>query len=53
MELLFLCPDCRLQHAEPADACLGHLIVCLDCASYREFPGADIDIELDGCPMAA
>jgi hypothetical protein len=33
MEALFVCPECRAEHAEPADARLGHFIICLDCVT--------------------
>jgi hypothetical protein len=36
MEDLFLCPDCRELHDEPAEAIFGHLIRCLDCELAAE-----------------
>jgi DNA-directed RNA polymerase subunit RPC12/RpoP len=31
METSYLCPDCGAEHADQADATLGHRIRCLDC----------------------
>ena len=31
MDTTFLCPDCGAEHADPADAGLGHQVRCLDC----------------------
>jgi hypothetical protein len=36
MDIQFICPDCGGEHLEPADARLGHLVVCLDCAAAAE-----------------
>jgi hypothetical protein len=32
MDDLYFCPDCHAEHGEPADASLGHLVLCLACA---------------------
>jgi len=32
MDRPFLCPDCGIEHDEPAEAGLGHLVRCLDCS---------------------
>ena len=37
MELSLTCPDCQLQHSDPADARLGHLVPCLACSSGETF----------------
>jgi hypothetical protein len=36
MELHFICTDCGGEHQEPADARLGHLVICVDCMTARE-----------------
>lgn len=33
MEQPLMCPECGREHAEPADARLGHRVPCLDCAA--------------------
>jgi hypothetical protein len=39
MDTPFFCPDCGREHDEPADARLGHLVPCFDCAlEAREQP---------------
>jgi hypothetical protein len=35
METPFVCPECAGEHREPADAVLGHAVICLDCAIGR------------------
>jgi hypothetical protein len=37
MEPQFFCSACGCEHNDPADALLGHLVICLDCAMVREF----------------
>lgn len=32
MDTSYFCPDCRLEHAQPASAALGHRVACIDCA---------------------
>ncbi|MGB8265586.1 MAG: hypothetical protein WCE44_04630 [Candidatus Velthaea sp.] len=32
MDTPFLCPDCGIEHDEPGEARLGHLVRCPDCA---------------------
>jgi hypothetical protein len=32
MDEIYLCPDCRSEHAEPYEAALGHLARCVACA---------------------
>lgn len=36
MDRPFLCPDCHLEHDEPASAVLGHQVRCMDCALTTE-----------------
>jgi hypothetical protein len=36
MEELYLCPDCRAEHAEPYEAVLGHHARCVACALVLE-----------------
>jgi hypothetical protein len=36
MERHFFCTECGSAHQEPADAGLGHLVICLDCAMILE-----------------
>jgi hypothetical protein len=31
MEDVYLCPDCRSEHAEPYEAVLGHVARCVSC----------------------
>lgn len=31
MEDVYLCPDCRFEHAEPHEAVLGHIARCVSC----------------------
>jgi hypothetical protein len=31
MEDVYLCPDCRAEHAEPHEAVLGHIARCMSC----------------------
>jgi hypothetical protein len=43
MERPYICPDCGLEHDEPADARLGSLVPCLDCAiADRELVAAPV-----------
>lgn len=32
MEIRFFCRGCGVGHNEPAEAQLGHLVLCLNCA---------------------
>jgi hypothetical protein len=32
METQFICTECGCEHDDPADAALGHRVLCLDCA---------------------
>jgi hypothetical protein len=36
MDDIYLCPDCRSEHAEPYEAVLGHLARCMSCALLLE-----------------
>lgn len=36
MEDTYLCPDCRCEHADPAEAVLGHVARCIGCAMLLE-----------------
>ncbi|MFN2461879.1 MAG: hypothetical protein ABR591_14555 [Candidatus Velthaea sp.] len=36
MERPFFCSDCACEHADPADARLGHLVPCIDCSLTSE-----------------
>ena len=36
MDDIYLCPDCRAQHSEPAEAVLGHLVRCTSCLMLLE-----------------
>jgi hypothetical protein len=43
----FFCSDCGSEHDEPADAGLGHLIICLECTFFREmeaYRGTEVSI---------
>jgi hypothetical protein len=40
MEGHFVCPVCQTEHAEAAEAVLGHLVICLDCALARDWSNA-------------
>jgi hypothetical protein len=44
MDRPFLCPDCGIAHDEPADAGLGHLVRCLDCALSIEIAAYQVEI---------
>jgi len=52
MELHFFCRECGSEHTEPADARLGHLVICLDCAMSLEFGVGKITLAA-GPPIAA
>jgi hypothetical protein len=36
MEAFFICTDCGGEHQEPADARLGHRVICLVCTTANE-----------------
>jgi hypothetical protein len=36
METLFICTDCGAEHHEPADARLGHRVICVVCMTANE-----------------
>lgn len=36
MEDTYLCPDCRVEHAEPFEAVLGHIARCMTCVMLLE-----------------
>lgn len=36
MDDIYLCPDCRAEHADPYEATLGHIARCLGCALLLE-----------------
>lgn len=36
MDDIYLCPDCRCEHAEPFEAVLGHLARCMSCVMLLE-----------------
>jgi hypothetical protein len=41
MEQQFFCPECSCEHDDPADARLGFLILCLQCALVVELETAN------------
>jgi hypothetical protein len=53
MEAQFFCADCRCEHAEPADAILGHLVICVDCAIVRDLVNGRFDVPCAEPPLAA
>jgi hypothetical protein len=53
MELLLVCPECRCQHTEPGDARLGHLVVCLHCATVDAERVVTIEVEVLATSVAA
>jgi hypothetical protein len=36
MEDIYVCPDCRAEHAEPFEPALGHIARCMSCAMLLE-----------------
>ena len=36
MDDIYLCPDCRAEHAEPYEAVLGHIARCMSCVMFLE-----------------
>ncbi len=38
MDDIYLCPDCRAEHAEPYEAVLGHIARCFTCVILHEAP---------------
>ncbi len=34
---IFICPDCRAEHSEPAEAHFLLAVLCSDCAMAGEF----------------
>jgi hypothetical protein len=53
MEAQFLCTDCGSEHAEPADARLGHLVICLDCTIESELLIHEDALVIVARPIAA
>jgi hypothetical protein len=53
MEAPFVCPVCRSEHDQPANARLGHLVVCLDCAIFDPDLSIIIEIEQIDASLAA
>jgi hypothetical protein len=55
MEAQFFCTACASEHDEPADARLGHLVMCLDCALIRELDSfeATLEAEIPVIPVPA
>jgi hypothetical protein len=41
MENIYVCPDCRAEHAEPHEAVLGHIARCSSCALLLEVLAAE------------
>jgi hypothetical protein len=44
MESELLCPECGSTHNEPADARLGHRILCIECAMLLDDASLAIDV---------
>jgi hypothetical protein len=36
MDDIYLCPDCRAEHAEPHEAVVGHIARCFTCVMLLE-----------------
>jgi hypothetical protein len=53
MEAYFFCSDCGAHHAEPAEAFLGHLILCLECEMRRGFDCAAHEAVAESSSIAA
>jgi hypothetical protein len=53
MDNQFFCSECRSEHNEPADARLGHLVICLECALRREVCAFEIELATLPIPIAA
>jgi hypothetical protein len=51
---IFICPECRSEHAEPAEAHFLLAVVCADCALARDYDAARLEIGiLEMIPAAA
>jgi hypothetical protein len=40
----FICPECRSEHAEPAEAHFLLAVLCVDCAMAIEFHASRVEI---------
>lgn len=49
MEPQLVCPNCRREHDQPGDACLGHVVICLECAVMLD----PLAVEIEAAPLAA
>jgi hydrogenase maturation factor HypF (carbamoyltransferase family) len=47
METHLVCPDCNATHQNPADARLGHVVCCMECALTVDFLSAPRTIDDD------
>lgn len=43
---IFICPDCRAEHAEPAEGHFLLTVLCVDCAFALELDASRIEREL-------
>jgi hypothetical protein len=53
MDDQFFCRECGAEHLEPADARLGHLVICLECALRNELYSIEIEFAAIATPIAA
>ena len=50
---IFICPDCRSEHSEPAEAHFLLAVLCNDCAMAGEFEAHQATLNVQGIPVAA
>jgi hypothetical protein len=53
MDVIYFCPDCRAEHAEPLEAVLGHRARCATCLMLLEVQAEQRGAEAFEIPVAA
>lgn len=50
---IFICPDCRAEHSEPAEAHFVLAVICSDCAMAGDLEIHQASSAFRGIPAAA
>lgn len=47
MSFTYFCHGCRSHHQDPADAGLGHRVLCLDCAIENDLDTVRLQLNVE------